>query len=54
MSGSRADGDVLETMDEHIFKWFTTNYPKLMRDCLAEFPDRDPAFAALVEAERLK
>ena len=40
------------TMDEHIFRWFNDRHPYLMAECLKDYPDDDPAYAALVEADR--
>src|SRR3546814_4316183 len=40
------------TMDEHIFRWFNDRHPDLMAECLKDYPDHDPAYADLVEADR--
>jgi hypothetical protein len=39
------------TMDDHIFRWFNDRHPDLMAECLKDYPDDDPAYAALVEQE---
>lgn len=43
--------DKAPTMDEHIFRWFNKRHPDLMAECLRDYPDDDPAYAALVEEE---
>ena len=40
------------TMDDHIFRWFNQRYPDLMAECLRDYPDDDPSYATLCEADR--